>query len=325
MNSLIKTSFQLNNTLTQVSESKLEKLFREYIGECQFSMCLRPETIRGYGNTFRLFSKIMPEVSSAESLNPAILNEFFRRIHTRQRLVGKNTIKTGVKNSTIKTHYCKLIVFFKWLCKKGYLNQNPLENIKAPEVNYDDYKRLESNDINKIYAGISLHSTNPLMLRRDTMMVSLLLFTGMRKGELISLQVKDIDIEKREITIQGETSKSKRTRVLKIHPSLVLHLKDYLSERRDFKTEYLIVSRKGDERLSADGLKHWVKSIGEKSGVEFHLHKLRHTFACKLAENNVNIFKIQKMMGHRNISMTMRYVRSLQTEDMMDDISKICI
>ncbi|SRR5258708_819051 len=307
------------------TETDLQKHFHAYVNECKFSMCLRPETIRGYINTFSLFSKIMPEIYSLESLTPEMLNEFFKRMHTRVRLVGKNTLKTGVKNSTIKTHYCKLIVFFKWLCNKGYLKQNPLKDIKPPEVNYDDYRRLENCDIDKIYTGISLKSSNTLMLRRDTMMVSLLLFTGIRKNELISLQVKDVDMEKREITINGETSKSKRTRVLGIHPSLFLHLKDYLNERRNLKTEHLIVSRRKDGRLSPDGLKHWVKNISEKSGVDFHLHEFRHTFACKLAEKNVNFFKIQKMMGHRNISMTMRYARSLKTEDMMDDISKISI
>lgn len=308
-----------------VKEKSLPQLFLEYTNECQFTMCLRPETIRGYRNTFSLLLKLMPEVSGVESLTPEILNEFFKRLQTRGRLVGKSTVKTGVKNSTIKTHYCKLIVFFKWLCKKIYLKQNPLKDIKPPEVSYDDYRRLEDGEINKIYTGINLKSVNTLMLRRDTMIVSLLIFTGMRKNELISLKVNDIDLEKREITIQGETSKSKRTRVLKIHPALALHVKDYLNERKDFKTEYLIVSRKGDEGLSADGLKHWVKSVSEKSGVKFHLHEFRHTFACKLAENDTNFFKIQKMMGHRNISMTMRYARSLQTEDMMDDIGKISI
>ncbi len=315
----------MNKFPVRISESQLQGFFREYISECQFSACLRPETVRGYCAVFSLFTKIMPEVSSTEFLTPEMLNDFFKRIQTRKRLVGRNTVKTGVKNSTIKTQYSKLNVFFGWLCKKGYLERNPLKDIRPPQVNYDDYRRLEDNEINKIYSAITLHSSNPLMLRRDTMMVSLLLFCGIRLGEFISLQVKDIDIEKREISIRGETSKSNRTRVLKIHPTLVLHLKDYLRERKNLKTEHLIVSKKGDSGLTREGLKHWVKSLIIKSGVKFHLHEFRHTFACKLAEADVNIFKIQKMMGHRNITMTMKYVRSMKTEDMMDDISKICI
>jgi integrase len=310
---------------TKLITPQLEKIFCDYINECKFSMCLRPETIRGYIAVFKLFSKVMPEVSSTEELSSEMLNLYFMRIKTRTRIVGKNTLKTGVKNSTIKTQYSKLIVFFRWLCKNGYLEQNPLKNIKAPQVNYDDFRRLEDVEINKIYSAIVRCSSNTLLLRRDTVMVSLLLFCGIRKGEFISLQVKDIDLEKKEIKVRGETSKSKRTRVLKIHPTLLLHLKDYFRERKNLKTEWLIVSNRGEGGLTREGLIHWVKSIAEKSGINFHLHQFRHTFACKLAESNVNIFKIQKMMGHQNITMTMKYSRSLQTENMEEDISKICI
>ena len=70
-------------------------------------------------------------------------------------------------------------------------------------------------------------------------------------------------------------------------------------------------------------LKHWVKSLIKKSGVKLHLHQFRHTFACKLAEADTNLFKIQKLMGHASITMTMKYARSLQTSDMADDIAKI--
>lgn len=304
---------------------QLEQLFSDYINECQFSMCLRPETIRGYIAVFKLFSKVMPEVSATGELSPEMLNLFFKRIKTRTRIIGRNTLKTGVKNSTIKTQFSKLIVFFEWLCKKGYLEQNPLRNIKAPQVNYDDFRRLEDEEINKIYSAIVRCSNNALLLRRDTVMVSLLLFCGIRKGEFVSLQVKDVDIEKKEIIVRGETSKSKRTRVLKLHPTLLLHLKDYFRERKNLKSEWLIVSNRGDSGLTREGLKHWVKSIVDKSGVNFHLHAFRHTFACKLAESDVNIFKIQKMMGHQNITMTMKYSRSLQTEDMEEDIGKISI
>ncbi len=305
----------------------LNELFQEYINECLYTKRLRPETIRGYKAVFSLFLKIMPEITSIELLTTPTLIEFFKRIQTRQRIVGRNTIKTGVKKSTIKTQWTKLNVFFDWLHRKDHLVKNPLTEMESPKVSYDDFKRLEDHEINKIYSAITRCSSNLLILRRDTFMVSLLLYCGVRLGEFISIQVKDIDIEKRQITIRGETSKSKKTRTLIMHPTLLFHLKDYLRERniRGQRTEHLIVSNRGDLGLSRHGLKHWVKSIIKKSGVKFHLHQFRHTFACKLDEKNVSAFKIQKMMGHSDISMTQKYVRSMKTEDMGEDISKISI
>lgn len=308
-------------------ENNLQTLFEQYINEATFSSCLQPETIRGYRAVFQLFLNIMPEVDAVECLTPEMLNEFFKRIQTRQRIIGKNTFKTGVKKSTIKTQWSKLNAFFVWLYKKNYIQHNPLQNIRPPKVSYDDFRKLEDSDIRKIYAAITLYSSNSFILRRDTLMVSLLLFCGLRKGEFISLLVSDIDIEKRELTVRRETSKSKHTRIVKMHPSLILHLKDYIRERNNKKrtSEYLLVSNQYDKGLSADGIKHWVQGLIKKSGVKFHLHRFRHTFACKLAEADVSIFKIQKMMGHCDVAMTMRYARSLKTEHMEDDIGKISI
>ena len=303
----------------------LQQLFDEYVNEAQFSACLRPETIRGYKAVFILFMKVMPEVTSLESLTPEMLNEFFKRIKTRQRIVGRDTLKTGVKNSTIKTQYSKLNVFFVWLFKKGHIIVNPLKGIKRPRVSYDEHRRLNDDEVNKVYAAIILHSSNTFRQRRDTMMVSLLAFLGIRRGELASIKIKDIDLDKQEIIIQGATSKSGKSRTLHMNPTLVMHIKDYLKERnlRGLKTEYLVASSRGDRNLSLEGLKHWVESVEKKSGVKFHLHCFRHTFGCKLAEADVNLFKIQKMMGHSDVRITMRYARSLKTEDMGEDISKI--
>lgn len=306
-------------------KKELVEIFEDCVDEWKFTTRLRPETIRGYKAVFELFLRTMPEVVVIDDLTPEMLNEYFKRIETRKRIVGRNTFKSGVKKTTIKTHWSKLNVFFKWLKENGHLEENPLKGIKPPKISYDDFKRIEDNKVNKIYSSVVLRYANAFTTRRDTFMISLLLFTGVRKGEFISLRVSDIDLYKNEITIRKETSKSGKQRTLPMNPTLVMHLKDYLIERnsRGYKTESLITSSKRDWGLSVDGLKHWTGRINEMSGVKFHLHQFRHTFACKLVEGGVNAFKIQKLMGHTSITMTMKYLRSLQTEDMAQDVGKI--
>lgn len=309
-----------------VMEVQLSGLFNQYIKECRYSACLRPETIRGYIAVFTLFQKVMPEITTTDLLNKETLNEYFKRIETRDRKLG-NQMVSGVKRSTIKTHWAKLNVFFKWLKENNYIEENPLKGIKSPRVTYDDFKRLENNEINKIYSAIVNNSKNSLMMRRDTLMISLLLYAGVRKGEFISLQIKDIDLYKKSITVRGETSKSKKTRELPIHPTLLFHLRDYLEERRSsgYKSEFLIISLTGDRGLSREGLKHWVNRMIEISGVKFHLHQFRHTFACKLTEAGVPTASLQKLMGHTDIKMTAKYTRSLKAEDMGVEIDKISL
>lgn len=288
-------------------------------------MCRRPDTIRGYNSVFELFIKVMPEVTSVDLLTEAMLNEFFKRLQTRPRMVGNGEIRTGVKNTTIKTYWTKLNTFFEWLEKKEYITVNPLGNIPAPRVSYNDFKRLYDSDINKIYSSIVTHSRNSFMFHRDTLMVSLFVYTGMRRGEFISLQLRDINMYKMRITIRGETSKSGKTRTLPIHPTLLFHLENYFIERNKlgYKTEFVITSSKKDEKLTLDGLKHWVKKIIEISGVKFHPHLFRHTYACKIIEGHTPTASLQKLLGHSQLSMTEKYTRSLRAEDMMEEVSKI--
>ncbi len=308
-----------------VHEKNLQLLFDEYIRECQFSSRLRPETVRGYKEVFRLFVSIMPEITEVKFLTTEMLTEFFMRLQTRQRVDKKNTVKTGVKNSTIKTYWSKLNAFIEWLHRKTLIPENPLKRIKPPEIIYEDHRTLENEDVRKLYSAITLHSKSTLVLRRDTAMVSLLLFCGLRLGEFISLEVTDIDFEKQLLTVRGQTSKSKRTRYIPIHPTLIFHLRDYISERnkQKFTTQYLIVSVGGNRGLSRHGLKHWVKTLSIKSGVKFHVHRFRHSFACNLARKDVNAVKIQKLLGHSSLNMTMTYLRSISTEELSNEINRL--
>jgi len=305
----------------------LKVLFVEYIEQCRYGAGLSPVTIRGYEAVFTLFLKLMPEVTTVELLNHEMLVEFFKRLETRVRIVGRNTPRTGVKKSTIKTYWSKLNYFFRWLYQREIITINPLQGIRPPRVVYEDERALSDEDIHKIISAITSHSPDTLSLRRDMLMVYLLICSGVRLNEFVSLEVRDLDLVKRIITVRGETSKSKRTRYIPMHPTLLMHLKDYLAERNrhNRRTQFLIVSTKADSGLTQHGIKHWVESLIKKSGVKFHLHRFRHTFASKLATQDVSAFKIQKLMGHSSISMTARYVRSIRNEEMQEDVSKISI
>jgi site-specific recombinase XerD len=310
-----------------LQEKNLQQLFDKFIKECQYSSRLRTETIKGYTNVFQLFISNMPEITDVKYVNAEMVTTFFMRLQTRERIVGKTLARTGVKNSTIQTYWNKLNPFFEWLIKKESIQNNPLKSIKPPEPIYEDSRALKDEDVHKLYSATTLYSQTLLIQRRDTLMISLLLFCGLRLGEFISLEVRDIDFEKQLLTVRGENSKSKKTRYIPIHPTLMLHLRDYIVERnkRRYTTQYLIVSSSSDRGLSRHGLKHWVKSLIKKSGVKFHLHRFRHSFACNLAKKDVNAIKIQRLLGHSSLIMTMTYLRSINSEDLKNEINRLSI
>lgn len=309
------------------SARKLNELFSEFILECKFTNRLTPASIRGYSAVFELFKRIFPDIEYPQQVSTTLVIQFFELLQTRERMVGKDAYTQGVKASTIKTYWSKLSSFFQWVHRKAIITENPLRNIAPPKASFDDIKVLTNLEVRTIYSAIILHSANGFLLRRNTALFSLFYFTGIRLNECLSLEIRDIDFERNLLEVRSTTSKTKKQRYIPIHHTLALHLKDYLSERkkRNYKTPYLLTSSILDRGLTKHGLKHWVANLTAMSGVKFHVHQLRHTFACNLAMKNVNAAKIQLLLGHSSLNMTMSYLRSIQPSDLKSDIELLFV
>lgn len=307
------------------NKTDIRELFRDYIDECQYSRRLRPDTIRGYKAIFGAFLNAMPEVKTLDDIRVETIQTLFRRLQTRTRIVGRNTEKVGIKASTARSYYNKLGSFFQWLQMRGHIERDPMAQIKAPVPVYDDHKALEHRDVQKIIAAVCLHSKNNLIRKRDTAMIALLLYCGLRRGELAGLRVSDVNLANRVLRVRGETSKSRHTRELPIHSVLEQHLRDYIAERNKqaYKTECLFVSSTADIGLTKHGLKHWVNRLSALSGVRFHLHQFRHTFTNNLGAQNTSAIMIQKLLGHTDLRMTQRYLRSMSVEDLRGEVNRL--
>jgi len=306
----------------------LSNLFELYISDCEYTKRLRQATLSSYRDVFETFQKIMPEIVLIKDISPQAVNEFFRRISTRKRIVGKDIVKTGVKVSTIRTYYNKLMAFFNWLEYKNHLKQGSLvKQISKPSIpEYTDEKELKLLDINTIISTITFNTpSDSYIYKRDMALLYLLLYTGIRKGELLNLRVKDIDFETRSIFINGATSKSKRNRTIPMNFHLIHCLKSYFKARKEkaFYCEYVITSSKNDTPFTQHGLKSWITKYKKASGISFHLHQFRHTFACQLARKNADIISIMKVLGHTTTKMTEIYLRSITTSESKKFINEL--
>lgn len=310
-------------TKTQMKKD-LQQLHREFLKECEFSMKLSSETLRGYRDSFKLLIKLMPHIDSA-SLVPDMITEFFRRLEKRGRRIGRDTIKRGIKKSTLATYRSKLNKFFEWLRIKGHLEENPFKRIPYPSVRYEDKKFLRRDQIEKIFAALALASPRPIVRKRNMAMFAVLLNCGLRRNELVNLHVYDIDLIRKLLIVRAETSKSRRERVIPLNSTVIPLIKDYFDERQRMKytTQYVFVSSTRDDKLSKDGLKHLVDSLKVRSGVNFHLHQFRHSFAVNILSAGCDVAKLKQLMGHTDIRMTMVYLRCLPTKAMRADVEKL--
>lgn len=306
----------------------LKQLFEEFMEECKFSAKLSPETLKGYQASFDLLIKIISTIT-LETISDKTMNEFFKCLEQRERIVGRGIIKKGIKKSTIATYRSKLHKFFSWLKMKKYLKENPFDIMPYPTVEYIDRKWLKKESIETIFTAMDfkIEWDNSFVQKRNVAIFTLLLCCGLRKNELLGLRARDIDLGRKMLSVNAETSKSKRDRIIPLNFLAIRKLEDYLAERkkRGCLTPHLFVSNNRDERLSDHGFKHLIKILNEKSGVKFHAHQLRHTFAINLINQSCDIIKIQQLMGHKDIRMTAVYLRCLPNSAMRQDVENLTI
>jgi len=302
-------------------KNQIQDQMDSFISYCINTRGLSAKTIKGYRDVFRHFCRIMPEIEALDQLTPKCMDDFFLRLRHRPKRIGSTIVEAGLQASTLRTYGAKLKSFFGWLCDRGHLQLNPITKKTLPKVVYDDKRALNRQQVEKIYGAVTQHVKAPLLFKRDMAMLQVLLFCGLRKNELLSLRLMDVDLINASITVIGRTSKSKFTRKLPINPMTVLHLEEYLTERRknQIACEYLWVNVRGGQ-LTEHGLKHWVDKMRKRSGVRFYLHQFRHSFACMLGRNNVSAIKVQHLMGHSDLRMTQSYLRSLGFQDIGDSI-----
>lgn len=305
----------------------IHEYFENYINECQYVKRLRPATIHTSRDAFNHLMRIMPEISTLEDISQGMVTVFCRRLQTRERIIGKGTKVVGVKDSTLISYTSRLKTFFRWLKDQRYIESNPFDKLKLPTPTFVDRRALTGEQIKRIMGAATQSAQNSFLLKRDIAMVLVLTFCGIRRTELISLEVSDIDLFNRLLTVRAETSKSRRVRMIPINSYLKLCLKDYIDERkkRRCKTQLLFVSYNEDRGLTLHGLKHWVERLARLSGVRFHVHRFRHTFATNLAMQDVGAIKIQKLMGHTDLKMTQTYLRSVSTQEMFEDVDKLSL
>jgi integrase/recombinase XerD len=308
--------------------SGLRDLHEQFVTERRFSTRLSPATLRGYRQSFAVLVSLMPTIT-ARQLTPTGMTEFFRRLEMRSRSPGRGRERRGVKSSTVATYRSKLNCYFSWLEVNGHIAANPLQAMPYPHVQYEDRQYLGRAAVERIFSALVLGATwrTRFLRKRNIALFAMFLYTGIRKGELLGLRVTDVDLDRLEVTIRAETSKSRLRRVVPVNSKLLLALEDYLEERQRqrLQSEYLFTSAARDRPFTAEGLKHLVEQVKRLSGEIFHVHQFRHTFAVNFLNQGGDIAKLKQLLGHRDIRMTSAYLRCLPTSAMRTDVESITL
>ena len=127
--------------------------------------------------------------------------------------------------------------------------------------------------------------------------------TGLRRGELFNLQWADVDLVRKVITVEGQTSKSGQTRYVQLNSEAINTLLEW---KKQTDSAIVFASPVTGERFDNIN-KSWARLREEAGITDFRFHDLRHTFASKLVMAGIDLYTVKELLGHSTIQMTERY------------------
>ena len=219
------------------------------------------------------------------------------------------------RNWTPNTFHCyhkSLLVFFRWCIEQGFMTQqNPILAIEKPRIENRLPKKLTKQDTLKLLEIVDNFPWQSKFLRyRNYAMFATLIFCGLRKQELLRLKYSDVDIE--NLSVFVKLGKGNKDRIIPMSKKLGEILSKYLEERNKLKKtcSEFFVSLNKNVGLGDMGIKNLTTKIRQISGIDFTLHKLRHSYACLMISGGCDIYSLSRMMGHSSISTTQIYLHS---------------
>lgn len=260
---------------------------------------LLSKTIRNYNYVLDSFADWF---SGAEAGRNAEIESIDHHLIRKYLLVLQ---EKNLSKATLATHHRILRVFFNFLKREGFIDHSPLEKITAPRLPKQYPYILEEHQVKAL---IKVPELNTFAGLRNYVILLTFFDTGIRLGELVRLNLQDVNLMNRSLRVTG---KGEKTREVFMGRKLVKAMHRWIQKRGFTPYEEALFTSHRGERLTADYTEHLVNRLGRKAGitgVRCSPHTLRHTFSTNYIRNGGDPFSLQQLLGHSDIKTVMIYV-----------------
>ena len=276
------------------SRSDGAALSREYLDALKHQRRLSPATLRNYGHALDVLLSLSKDTDLAK-LEPAQVRRFVALLH------GK-----GLSPRTLALMLSAWRGCFHWLVRHRGFRANPVVGIRAPRAARPLPKALSVEAAQRLLDGAPEGAEQ----MRDAAMFELLYSSGLRRAELVAINVDDgrLDLRQGEVTVTG---KGARTRTVPVGAKACEALTRWIDARQQLAApgeRALFVGSRG-KRIGASlvgaRLQAWARRRGLTERV--HPHMLRHSFATHVLQSSQDLRAVQELLGHASISTTQVY------------------
>jgi len=289
----------------------MDKVFERFLKHCR-SKNLSEQTIEYYEENYDQFKNILVKMADFQKQDTILIKDINPQIFENYRL---GLLERDISHKTVNSYIRAVRAFLYYAMRLDYLDDFKVQLIKTEKkikITYTDSeleRLLEKPDINQ--CSFSEY--------RNWVIVNWLMGTGNRARTLRNIKIEDIDLSDGYVTLRKV--KNKKQQVIPLSKKLNKIIMEYLNYREGEKDDYLFCTIYGD-KLSQEALKSAIYRYNTRRNVDkTSTHLFRHTFAKLWIKNGGDIFRLQKILGHKSMDMVREYV-NMFGEDLKENFEE---
>ncbi len=291
--------------MTQQAECPLWPTLQTYLRYLEQERGASRYTLRNYGHEIAEFATFLEAqgITSWADVTPRLVEAWLGDL-----------ARAGIAATSISRRLYEVRGFFRFLEKRGYIDENPLVSVRGPRLGRRLPRYLTVDEVFALLRAVD--GDTPYALR-DRALLELLYATGLRLGELVALNVDDVHLARREVLVRE--GKGGEPRLALFGEAAALALRTYLERGRpallnpQCPSPALFLNRYG-QRLSRRSVTTLLQRYARKAGLRKHVtpHMLRHSFATHLMEGGADVREVQELLGHKSPVTTQIYTHVSQ-------------
>lgn len=308
----------------------LENVLEEFMIYCT-NKDLTKKTMRSYEQTLKLFFKYLEEefnTTELEKVEEKHIKEYldFTKDRGKYSFVAnaesldinkpqnRTDFEKEVSKGTLNNYLRNIKVFFNFCFDSSYIKINPVARLRQFKTTRRPKEDITDNDFLKLIKAID---TTTLHGHRDYVFIHLLMDTGLRVGECLSLNENDVLLDKRAIFISANICKSRKDRYVFYSPTMQKILSRWIDYKdRYLNTNLLFPTIKGS-KMEVTNMEKNVKKYVLKAGLNssINCHHFRNNFGKRALLSGMNIYQLSQILGHSSVKVTEEAYADLSVED----------